>query len=95
MKRAYKIRLTITKTADFWVLADSEESVKEVVKQEPRCIEGYHYDYDGEEPECINECSILEVPYYGPLYDENLKKIGYDEFYRLKAEAIDEEGGEE
>lgn len=91
MKRAYKISLKITKSADIWVLADSEESAKEVVEQEPQRIEGYHYDSDIEEPECIDECCILEVPDGEPLYDEDLNEIGYEEFERLKTEAIEEE----
>lgn len=95
MKRAYQIRLTITKTADVWVLADSEKSAKNMVKREPQSIEDYHFDSDVEEPECLDECSILEVPDGDPLYDENLVELGYDEFCRLKAEAIEEEGGEE
>lgn len=95
MKRAYQIRLTITKTADIWVLADSEESAKDMVKRDPQCIEDYHYDSDVEEPECLDECSILEVPDGDPLYNENLVELGYDEFERLRMKAIEEEGGEE
>lgn len=95
MKRAYKITFSIIKTADVWVLADSEESAKEVVKQEPQRIEDYHYDCDVEEPECYEECSILEVPDGDPLYDENLKELTFVEYERLKIEAIKEEGGEE
>lgn len=94
MKRAYQIRLTITKTADVWVLADSEESAKDMVKRDPECIKDCCFDSDVEEPECLDECSVLEVPDGDPLYDENLVELGYDEFYRLKALAIEEEGEE-
>jgi hypothetical protein len=95
MKRAYQIRLTITKTADVWVLADRGKSAKESVERDYRRIKDCHCNSYVEELECLDSCSILEVPDSDPLYDENLEELGYDEFHRLKAKAIEEEGGEE
>lgn len=92
MKRAYQIRLTITKTAEIWVLADSEESAKESVKRYHRCIEGYYYDDEVEEPECLNNCSILEVPNDDPLYYEDFDKIGKYGLEYLRTKALEEEG---
>lgn len=95
MKRAYNITFSIIKTADIWVLADSEESAKESVKRNYQRIESYHYDDEVEEPECLNDCSILEVPDDDPLYYEDFDKIGKYGLEYLKKKALKEEGGEE
>lgn len=79
MKKAYLISIKMTKLAEVYVLANSEEEAVSMVTEDTQCIEDFDFDDDTPDIYCVDEDELEDLSPDQPIYNYDLEKTTVDE----------------